>query len=371
MKRYPLSEQFAAALTSCGIDPQEVLRRAQLPADTFSSKYATVTDEQYCRLVEAAGYLATSDDAAVHLATFEGIERFNPPVFAAFCSRDGRSCIERLAQHKRLIGPIRFEVSESSEAVRVEICPGGDIERLPRFSVECEFAFLVGLLRSATKEHIVPLRACMVDAGSAGSGSSANNDYNGANDDAGDTGPDDAGTSSTAPGGAGTSSDDAGSALAAFLGCPIKHDSVNALEFHPQDLAIPFISHSEAMWEFIAPELRRRLDELETDETTAARLRTVLVEMLPAGECTADGAARRLGLSKRSLQRALTAEGTSFAKQLSHTRELLARRYLSTTQMPTEEIAYLLGYVEHNSFLRAFSSWTGTSPAKYRASFSN
>lgn len=336
MKRYPLSEQFAAALTSCGIDPQEVLRRTQLPADTFSSKYATVTDEQYCRLVEAAGHLATSDDAAVRLATFEGIERFNPPVFAAFCSRDGRSCIERLAQHKRLIGPIRFEVSESSEAVRVEICSGGDIERLPRFSIECEFAFLVGLLRSATKEHIVPLRACMVDAGAEG--------------------PDSAGT---------------GSALAAFLGCPIEPDSVNALEFRPQDLVIPFISHSEAMWEFIAPELRRRLDELETDETTAARLRTVLVEMLPAGECTADEAGRRLGLSKRSLQRALTAEGTSFAKQLSHTRELLARRYLSTTQMPTEEIAYLLGYVEHNSFLRAFSSWTGTSPAKYRASFSN
>ena len=122
------------------------------------------------------------------------------------------------------------------------------------------------------------------------------------------------------------------------------------------------------MLEVIAPELRRRLEELDADETTAARLRAVLVEMLPAGECTADEAARRLGTSKRSLQRALTAEGTSFAKQLARTRELLARRYLSTTRMPTEEIAYLLGYVEHNSFLRAFSTWTGTSPAKYRAS---
>lgn len=152
-----------------------------------------------------------------------------------------------------------------------------------------------------------------------------------------------------------------------FLGCPVESGATNTLIFRTSDLAIPFVSRSDAMLEVITPELRRRLEELDTDESAAARLRAVLVEMLPAGECTADEAAHRLGTSKRSLQRALTAEGTTFAKQLAHTRELLARRYLATTHMPTEEIAYLLGYVEHNSFLRAFSAWTGTTPAKYRA----
>lgn len=47
-------------------------------------------------------------------------------------------------------------------------------------------------------------------------------------------------------------------------------------------------------------------------------------------------------------------------------RELLAKRYLNATSMRTEEIAFMLGYVEHNSFLRAFSSWTGVSPSEYR-----
>ena len=151
-----------------------------------------------------------------------------------------------------------------------------------------------------------------------------------------------------------------------FLGCPVESGATNKLIFRPSDLAIPFVSRSDAMLEVITPELRRRLEELNTDESAAARLKAVLIEMLPAGECTADEAAHRLGTSKRSLQRALTTEGTTFAKQLAHTRELLARRYLATTRMPTEEIAYLLGYVEHNSFLRAFSAWTGTTPAKYR-----
>ena len=133
-----------------------------------------------------------------------------------------------------------------------------------------------------------------------------------------------------------------------FLGCPVESGATNTLIFRTSDLAIPFVSRSDAMLEVITPELRRRLEERDTDES-------------------ADEAAHRLGTSKRSLQRALTAEGTTFAKQLGHTRELLARRSLATTHMPTEEIAYLLGYVEHNSFLRAFSAWTGTTPAKYRA----
>ena len=34
--------------------------------------------------------------------------------------------------------------------------------------------------------------------------------------------------------------------------------------------------------------------------------------------------------------------------------------------MRTDEIAYLLGYAELNSFLRAFNVWTGTSPGEYR-----
>ena len=76
--------------------------------------------------------------------------------------------------------------------------------------------------------------------------------------------------------------------------------------------------------------------------------------------------ARRLGMSRRSLQRRLGEEGTTFQKQLNHTRELLAKHYLGTTSMSTDQIAYLLGYLELNSFLRAFSTWCGMSPSEWR-----
>ena len=61
------------------------------------------------------------------------------------------------------------------------------------------------------------------------------------------------------------------------------------------------------------------------------------------------------------MQRKLTQEDTSFQKQLNKTRELLARNYISNTDMSSDDIAFLLGYQEVNSFLRAFSGWTGMS----------
>lgn len=75
---------------------------------------------------------------------------------------------------------------------------------------------------------------------------------------------------------------------------------------------------------------------------------------------------RCLGVSRRTFQRRLSDEDTTFQKQLNHARELLAKHYLSAAALDTEEIAYLLGYLELNSFLRAFASWCGKSPSEWR-----
>lgn len=127
-----------------------------------------------------------------------------------------------------------------------------------------------------------------------------------------------------------------------------------------------YCSRNESMWEFFEPELKRRLSMMETDDSCAARVRSALMELLPSGECTIDDVAKKLGYSKRSLQRKLQEEDTNFQKQLNHTRELLARTYLANTDMTTEDIAFLLGYQERGSFLRAFTVWTGQTVNEYR-----
>ena len=78
------------------------------------------------------------------------------------------------------------------------------------------------------------------------------------------------------------------------------------------DAMIPFISHNESMWEFFEPELSRRLSMMETDDTYAARVRSALMELLPSGECVLDDVAKKLGYSKRTIQRKLQEEDTNF-----------------------------------------------------------
>ena len=82
---------------------------------------------------------------------------------------------------------------------------------------------------------------------------------------------------------------------------------------------------------------------------------------LPGSACAIDDVCRALGLSRRTLQRKLKEENTSFQQQLNHTRELLTKNYLRNTTLSAEDIAYLLGYQDLNSFYRALSLWTGKS----------
>ena len=120
------------------------------------------------------------------------------------------------------------------------------------------------------------------------------------------------------------------------------------------------------MWDYFKPELTKRLSELSVDDSTSARVRSILTELLPNGEFTVDDVAKKLGYSKQTLQRKLSSENTTFQKQLNSTREVLALNYLQNTDMTTSDIAYLLGYQEFNSFLHAFSIWKGMSISEYR-----
>lgn len=245
----------------------------------------------------------------------EGYREGRPP---------GHACIERLGRYKRLIGPMRFITSEADGTYTVMMACDDDSVAAPPFLIEVEFAFLVNLIRTATRRQVDAVEARM----------------------------------QRLPGNA--------ESLAAFLGCPVRSAAFNALSFDSEDLAIPFVSQNDAMWSYFEPELGRRLAELDVDDSFSARVRSALVEMLPAGECSANDAARRLGVSRRTLQRKLGSESTTFQKQLNHTRELLAKHYLQDTSMGTDEIAYLLGYLELNSFLRAFTAWCGESPSEWR-----
>lgn len=111
------------------------------------------------------------------------------------------------------------------------------------------------------------------------------------------------------------------------------------------------------------------LQSIDAQDNLAAQLRSLLAELLAAGETNADAACRRLQLSRRTLQRRLRAEKTSFQKVLNEVRAVLAVNYLRDDRLKALEVAMLLGYSSISSFTTAFKSWYDMPPAEYRQKF--
>lgn len=123
------------------------------------------------------------------------------------------------------------------------------------------------------------------------------------------------------------------------------------------------------MYGQLIEQAEKYLRSLYEQDNIAEQLMRKLAELMAAGEANADSACRTLRLSRRTLQRRLRAEKTSFQKVLNEARAVLAINYLSDTRLKSLEIAMLLGYSNISSFTTAFKSWYDMPPAEYRQKF--
>ncbi len=96
-------------------------------------------------------------------------------------------------------------------------------------------------------------------------------------------------------------------------------------------------------------------------------VRQHIAELLPRGQLTLRAVAEKLGMSTRTLQHRLRAEGASFSELVDGVRTTLAQRYLVERRLSVPDIAALLGYGDASAFHRAFKRWTGMTPRQFRA----
>ena len=233
--------------------------------------------------------------------------------------------MKRLSQYKRLIGPMTLQVEQEIDATTISLdCLFTD-KPLPDSLAAFELVFLVYLVRLATREQIKPLSV------SSSSSWFRRDDY------------------------------------AAYFGVEPSEGEKHQLKFSAPDAIRPFLTESERMWQFFEPELRKRLTDMEAEASFANRVRSSLFELLPSGLSSIDDVAKNLAVSKRTLQRYLSDEKTSFQQELNKTRESLARHYLTHSTYSGAQISFLLGFEDPNSFFRAFRSWTGETPESVRA----
>jgi AraC-like DNA-binding protein len=103
------------------------------------------------------------------------------------------------------------------------------------------------------------------------------------------------------------------------------------------------------------------------DHDIATQLRRELRIALIRGHVSAVSIAAQLGMSRRTLDRQLSAAGLPFQKALDETRCEYARQLLAYTRLEIGKIAMIVGYADPSILTRAFARWAGVTPRSWRA----
>ncbi|GAD02829.1 AraC family transcriptional regulator [Agarivorans albus] len=322
--KFPLHQGWQVMLTDFGISPSELLRIAKLPADLFSREGAMLTSSEYFRFWNSLDQLVGDRDIALCFADSFCVEAFDPPIFASLCSPNFKVALMRLQQFKPLIAPLKLEIETDQELTRLSLQPLDKQQSLCRSLVLMEAVFFTQLLRTATRKHIQPL-------------------------------------SVTCPKGI-----TAGQQYQAYFGVAVSSGDTLSLAFRTSDTEQAFLTENNGMWNIFEPELKKRLSQIESNVATEQRVKSALLELIPSGQVSIENVASELAMSKRTLQRKLSAEQVNYQGVLNQTRQELAEFYLSRTVISSYEVSFLLGFHEATSFYRAFAAWTGRTPEQYR-----
>ncbi|MCI3208646.1 MULTISPECIES: AraC family transcriptional regulator ligand-binding domain-containing protein [Pandoraea] len=286
----------------------------------------TFDTSDFFRLWEAADEVLEDRAAGLHFGVKSIEGGYATGSMVALHAPCFRSALANLARYKRLTCPERVEVEVSGNEVRVHYHWLQATRSVPRLLVDTTMAALRELARRGTAGGIAPIRLALARAHS---------DQR---------------------------------LLARHFGCPIDFRATHDfMVFERSALDMPFVTAHDGAFHRLIDDLETQLRIGGQDSSLVADVRVAIARQLSEGRAPSLAAlASRLALSSRTMQRRLDESNTSFQAQLGDVRRTTARRLLLNTELDPVAIAMLLGFVEPNSFLRAFRVWEQTTPLRWR-----
>lgn len=139
---------------------------------------------------------------------------------------------------------------------------------------------------------------------------------------------------------------------------------VNQLVFPAIGLDVALVRPNRATLNLARKHCLDQLAQLGFDASLPARARRAMAR--EDGFRTLEDLAATLGVSARTLKRRLAEHGMTYSQLLQEERQVRASHLLRATDLSLDEIAIRLGYATTSNFSRAFTRWTGSSPAAHR-----
>lgn len=321
---YPVGQKFKQLCQVLKISPERALRRAGYAPDYLDNERKGSTARQFFTIFAAINEEAKRDDLPLFLGKMYAHGPFVPPVYAFSCSADIESGVKRMALFKPLVAPCKLGVERDDDKVSLTFQSSDPTVAMPSCLAMFELVYFLECCRCFTAEHIIPLDITLPEGGNLT--------------------PE----------------------LIDFFGVVPTQVGLPAIHLSHEDATRPLISENQELLAGFVKDLTRQLEEKNSDTPLTTRLRNALLDMLPAGQSSVGAACDRLCMSRRSLQRKLQDEGTTYQSILDGVRSELSLQYLRHDDMSVEEISYLLAYRDPNSFYRAFQGWTGMTPMQAR-----
>lgn len=327
--RIKIPAAFWAGLEALELSAAVLIRQARLPMAVLTDQVA-VTTRQYFALWQAMQELTGNAAIGIKLATVLPAGRLPPSLLAAYHARDFREALQRVARYKSLCAPERLRLSEEDDACLVALEWLYTEQAAPATLVDASMATLLELGRRGTGETLAARR---VDLARPTTNASTHENY---------------------------------------FGCRVRFGAQqNCLHLHRSDLGRAFAVYNAELVELLAPSLDQALAERQRRHSFSESVRWLLGRQLSGGRPDVSAVARELGVSERTLQRRLGGEGASFQLLLTDVRRTRARELLADPALDIDEVAWLLGYEDQNSFFRAFRLWEGETPSGWRAMHMN
>ncbi len=150
------------------------------------------------------------------------------------------------------------------------------------------------------------------------------------------------------------------------LGCTVSfgNDDTTAV-FASRRLDLPLSYADESIAALCDVQCERLLDVLQQRSGLVADIHRRLAS-LPGQVPNMDDMAQSLHIGTRTLRRRLKNEDTSYQEVVAEFRVAMAKRYLSETSLPANEVAALVGYSDPANLYRIFHRETGQTPQQYR-----
>lgn len=324
-KHFRFSGSTFRRLEESGVRASAVLRRAGLPQGFIDQPRVLLNTEELFALWRAVGEVSTNPAIGLLLGTETRTERFHPMGLAALSTENFGSAVQQMARYKQLTCPeeILQEKDDEEWSIQFRWLLAHEVE--PSVLIECCFAWVLSIARLGTGTRISPVRVEFVQPRSHVK------------------------------------------TIERHFGCRVVCGAPhNSIVFRAADAQRPFVTRNAELLALLAPQFEEELKQENVAENFAQRVRGAIQQKLTGRRPTIEDIADALHISSRTLQRRLQEEGLSFQRILEEARHHLARHYLNNSVLELNETAYLLGYEDSNSFVRAFRTWEGVPPARWR-----